>query len=274
MRGDLIRGVGSVLLSIALAFDAVSAQSGRSATDQAVIEGSLAALRDAVRRQPSDAAARRRLALALHDTKRYDEAVEQFEQAARLAPGAQSLLDLALGYTSASRLNDATATYGKLLVQVPGHAVALHNLGNLAMKRGAIEDGLANYRRAIQANPRYLLAYFHLGEALHQAGRHAEAYRAYESALAIEPRTPQELEASDNALFKLASLDLANGAHARALAMLDALVEANPRHPRAHHARGQALMQLNRTEEARRAFAVHMQLLAQQEITGPAASGE
>lgn len=274
MRGDLIRGVGSILLGIALAVDAVGAQSGRSATDQAVIEGSLAALRDAVRRQPSDAAARRRLALALHDTKRFDEAVEQFEQAARLNPAPQSLLDLALGYSSASRLADATATYRKLLAQVPGHAVALHNLGNLALKRGDIEEGLSHYRLAIQSNPRYLLAYFHLGEALHQAGRHAEAYRAYESALAIEPRTPQELEASDDALFRLASLDLANGAHGRALTMLDALVEANPRHPRAHYARGQALMQLGRNEEAQRAFAMHMQLLAQQQITGPAASGD
>ena len=64
------------------------------------------------------------------------------------------------------------------------------------------------------------------------------------------------------------------GAYERAAAFLEQVIEIHPGHPKAHHAYGQALMQLGRREEAEVQFDEHMRLLAQQEATGPVATGE
>src|SRR5262245_66651151 len=66
---------------------------------------------DAVEASPRDAEALRRLAIALHDAGRREEALVRFEKLVALAPDPRHLLDLALAYASASRPREAEATY-------------------------------------------------------------------------------------------------------------------------------------------------------------------
>lgn len=231
-------------------------------------------LYDAVERDPGDPAAFRALGIALHGERYHEAAVAPFERAVELDPTPRALLDLALGYSSAARLGDAERTYRRILEIEPGHAVALHNLGNLAYNQGRIDESITLYGRSIAAKPDYLLAHFHRADALRQAGRYEEAYRGYEHVLQLEPRTAVAMQAYDDALYRLASLDIKMGAHERAGRLLVELIRANPEHPAAHYALGQVLLTLGRTDEAQQAFATHQRILAARKPDGPAATGD
>ena len=234
----------------------------------------LDAMRAAVTADPENEELRRKLAMALHGAHLRAEAVEQFEWLAKRSPTPRSLLDLALGYSSVSRLQEAEATYAQLLKLSPNDSIALHNLGNIAYKRGETDESIELYKKAIAASPAYLLAYAHLGDAYRQAERYEDAYRAYEKVLDLEPKTSTELTAYDDALYRLASLDIQMGAYERAGMLLSELLRADPEHPNAYYAYGQVLMHLGKIEEAQKAFAAHQEVQAKQKHASPMAHGE
>ena len=231
----------------------------------------LQGLDDEVRRHPDKSAARRKLATALHDAGFRDEALPHFERLAREIGDRRSLLDLALAYGSVSQLKRAEATYRRLLSKTPGDPVALHNLGNLALKTDRIDEAIQLYLEAVRRKPGYILARLHIGEAFERAGRFKEAYRAYESVLNQEPTDAQQLEAFDEALYRMAALDMQMGALERAVSMLDEVLKNRPDHPNAHYAYGQTLVRLGRADEALQAFERHRRLLDEQTPTAPAA---
>ena len=231
-------------------------------------------IRAAVAADPENEQLRRKLAIVLYGSKHLDEAVEQFEWLAEKSPTARSLLDLALAYSAVSRLEESEATYARLLKLSPNHAIALHNLGNIAYKRGETDTSIELYKKSIASDPGYLLAYAHLGDAYRQAERYEDAYRAYEKVLELEPKDTTELSVYDDALYRLASLDLQMGAYERAGMLLSELLRANPEHPNAYYALGQVLMQLGKVAEAQKAFAAHQQIQAKQEHTSPMSHGE
>jgi len=232
-------------------------------------------LRGQVARAPDDDELRRRLAIALYGARLREEAIEQFEILAKRKPtDPRTLLDLALAYGSGARVDDAVATYRRLLDVSPGHAVALHNLGNLAYKGGDATAAAEWYQKAIDSKPDYLLAWVHLGDALKLGERFKDAYRAYEKVLELEPRTPEELEAYHDSLYKLASLDLAMGAVDRARELLEELLRASPEHGSAYYAYGQVLLRLGRPAEAQRAFERHASIQARKTPTSPIAADE
>jgi tetratricopeptide (TPR) repeat protein len=228
----------------------------------------------AVERSPADVAARRELAIALFEANRKSEALPHFEKLVRLDPSARHLLDLALCYGALSRTDEAESTYHRILEREPRHAIAMHNLGNLALQRGETQQSIEWYRRAIEVDPRYLLATLHLGQALKRAGNYRQAYETLENVLRIdlEHPTPADVVAYDDALYELALLDVEMGAYERAAGFLETLIEANPDYPNAHYSYGRVLTMLGRTKEAQRAFQTHQEQQARP-AGGPAASG-
>jgi len=231
-------------------------------------------LRSAVDAAPDDPGARRSLAIALFQSRRRDEAVEQFEKALELERTPRGLLDLALAYASVSRLDEAENLYTELLERTPGDPIALHNMGNLAYKRGDLERAITLYGKAIESRPDYLLAHSHLAEAMLKAGMFREAYRMYEKILGLEPATGEELQAFDDALYQMAALDMKMGAYERAARMLEELLQASPKHPSGHYAYGQALMYAGQTEAAQREFEIHLRILDEIEPRAPVATSE
>jgi len=228
-------------------------------------------LRAASAAKPEDPQARRDLALALQSANRLDEAIVQFEWLAKRSPNVRSLLELAIAYRSASRLADSEATYKRLLEISPDNPVALHNLGSLAFKQGDADKAIAYFRKALEIKPDYLLAHAHLGDMLRQVERNEEAYREYEKVLELEPTNGTELAAFDDALYRMATLDMQNGAYQRAGQLLAELLRANPEHQSAYYALGQVLLHLDRPEEAQKAFEAHQRILAKQTPTSPMA---
>jgi len=234
----------------------------------------LEALRARVNDNAADAQSRRKLAIALLQAGQREESIEQFKVLVELTPGSRSLLDLALAYNNASRLAEAEQVYQRILELSPDHHIALHNLGNLAVKRGNHEGALEFYTRAVTAKPDYLMAYAHLADALKELSRFEEAYQNYDRVLMLEPKNATELELYDDALYQLASLDLKMGATQRAMAMLTELLKANPDHPKAHYAMGQALLFAGKPQEAQREFDLHMEIQSKLKPQGAMASSE
>ena len=223
----------------------------------------LAALFKALERDPSDPEAHHRLALALHQAGRREEAIGHFEVLVQLKPAGQHLAELGVAYASVSRLEEAEATFRRALEETPGQPTILHHLANLARNRGDIAGATELYRQALESDPDYLMARFHLAETQRRAQQFREAYRSYEQVLELEPKNSLELRTLDEALFQLGSLDLQMGATERAVEFFETLVEKVPEHPKAHGVLGQALMKLGRNEEAQAEFEAHRRLVTQ-----------
>ena len=69
----------------------------------------------------------------------------------------------------------------------PEFAVARSELGNLLTARKALDEAIAQYRRALEIKPDYAEARNNLGNALVASGRLDEAIEQYRQALAINP---------------------------------------------------------------------------------------
>ena len=237
-------------------------------------EKKLDPLRRAAESDPTNAEKQHALGRALYDAHFKEQAVVHLERAAELNPSVRTLLDLALGYSGAARLDDAERATQLLLELAPDFSIALHNLGTLAYRRGEYEEALAYYHRALEKEPGYLLARLHVGDALKASGRLQEAYRNYEQVLELEPNSSQEASGFVDALYKMAALDLKMGAYDRSGQLLTELIRLAPNHNRAYYAYGQVLLHLGRADEAQKAFDKHVEILAAEKITSPMAMGD
>jgi len=237
-------------------------------------EKKIAPLRRAAESDPTNAEKQHALGRALYDANFKEQAVVHLERAAELNPTLRTLLDLALGYSGAARLEDAERASQRLLVLSPDFSIALHNLGTLAYRRGEYEKAVTFFNQALEKEPDYLLARLHAGDSFRASGRLQEAYRNYEQVLELEPRNSREANGYIEALYKMAALDLKMGAYDRSGQLLTELIRMAPDHNRAYYAYGQVLLYLGRTEEAQQAFDKHVEILAAEKITSPVAMGD
>lgn len=246
---------------------------GRQSTDvDPLAVERIAAARQAVEDNPNSYEARRDLALALHRAGLKDAALAEFEANARVNPGPQAQLDLALAYASHEQRWDAEQAYEKLLEIAPNHPSALYNLASLAFDRGETGKSIALFRRALAASPDHLMVQYRLADALRYSGRNRDAYDAYAAALRMTPRSRQEQEAVGDSLYRMATLQIGWGDAAKGEKLLRQLLAAWPEHDSAHYAYAQLLMVQDRVEEGRQHLETHMRIEAAKETTGPMAT--
>lgn len=234
----------------------------------------LAVLQARVDEAPADATARRRLAIALFAARRHEDGLEQFEKLAAAGNDPVALVDLANAYALVSRTDEAIAANRRALALAPGHAAAHMNLGDIASLKGDFGAGVDHYRRALVAQPGNARAQYQLARALELQGDYRGAYTTYAAVLEGEPATPEELVAYDDALYRMAALDMTMGAHERAEDMLVALLEANPNHASAHYAYAQLLLLGGRLPEAQSQLEAHMATRAATAVTSQVATGD
>jgi len=124
-----------------------------------------------------------------------DERIEEAE------PALHAVLDAAPGQPDAlhflgvlrhtqGRTDEALALIRQALAQLPDHAGAWNNLGNVLLSAGRIEEATAAYERGIEvapAHPDAASALNNLATVYRRQGRPAEAEAASRSAIAVRP---------------------------------------------------------------------------------------
>jgi tetratricopeptide (TPR) repeat protein len=116
-----------------------------------------------------------------------DEALADYRKALELDPECASAhANIAVTFVQAGQLDEAESHYRKALAVRPT-AETFNGLGYVLARQDRTEDAIAEFRKAIDANPKFAPAYNNLAEALVKQGKLDEAEQAYRRSLAEKP---------------------------------------------------------------------------------------
>jgi Flp pilus assembly protein TadD/thiol-disulfide isomerase/thioredoxin len=143
---------------------------------------------EAVRRRPSDVAARLGLGRSLGRLGQHGPAEEHLRAAVAAEPSlAAARHDLAVALASQGRRADAIVELERAVDLEPARASAWILLGNLRVETGEVAGAVRAFRRAAALRPEDADARVRLGSAAAQAGDLAGAEAALREALALDP---------------------------------------------------------------------------------------
>jgi Flp pilus assembly protein TadD len=116
-----------------------------------------------------------------------DEALADYRKALELDPSCASAhVNLAVAFVQSGKLREAESHYRQAL---PGRPTAdVHNgLGYVLARQGRADEAVAEFRKAIDVNPKFAPAFNNLAEALANQGKLEEAASYYRRSLAEKP---------------------------------------------------------------------------------------
>lgn len=144
--------------------------------------------RDTVEKNPAGWMPHYNLGTILLQAGKLEEAIVQFEQAARLRPDLVKVhSNLGIALAQAGRVQEAVAQFERAL-QIDPHLFEVHgNLGHALMIQGKMPEAITHWKQALQIKPESADVHYDLGLALEQIGQIAEAIKHYELALKFKP---------------------------------------------------------------------------------------
>jgi len=173
---------------------------GNEARDAKKFADAETAYKEVLKLQPRDARAAYGLGNVYSDQQRWDEAEAGYRNSVAWAPNSADayvalsvvLVQPSPGADNAKRFLDAES-FARRSVQIdPKNPIGWDRLGVALQARGlANSETEHSYRRAIELDPQFAVAYAHLARMLNRAGRGTEAVPFYEKAteLAKDPAT-------------------------------------------------------------------------------------
>lgn len=235
--------------------------------------------------KPRDGRAAYGLGNIYFDQQRWDEAESSYREAVQWSPAdVDGLVALSVvlvqpraGAGNAKRFAEAEGFARRATNLAPKNAVAWDRLGVALQSRGVWSNETEHaYRRAVQLDPQFAVAYAHLARVLNRMGRRADAEPLYAQAgqLAKDPPTlnliaeslqaEQQWENSEPVLKRSLELDARNATalllmgrmlsvfkrFQEAESHLKVATEVSPRAFEPHHLLGSAYLALERFEEA------------------------
>jgi tetratricopeptide (TPR) repeat protein/2-polyprenyl-3-methyl-5-hydroxy-6-metoxy-1,4-benzoquinol methylase len=141
------------------------------------------------------------------------------------------------------RIDEAMARYDAAVEADSQCARAHLNRGNILLMRGQIDEARSAYQRAIECDPHYAAAHFNLGNLNYRAGQLEPALRGYQTAIDIRPDFADAFVAMANALDSLGRTTEAVETYGRALAI-------NPDYAEVHLNLGMLLATQGRRDDA------------------------
>jgi predicted Zn-dependent protease len=180
---------------------------------------------------PGHDEARLRLANALVETTRFDQAVAELEYLRRRQPdNLEVLVRLAFAQNSLGHAEEAEAILATLLARDPQYGPALTARGQLALQAGRCAEAEDWLRQALAISPYDRQANFFMCQCLRQGGKDTEA-RQQEAKL-------KRIEANIERLIQISNHDMSE----------------NPHDPALHYEVGTILMSLGHEEMGLRWF--------------------
>ena len=141
-----------------------------------------------LKHNPQAPSAHTNLGVALMQTGRVSEAIEQFNQALKINqndPVAHNGLGIALGQTG--RVPEAIDQFEQALKIEPRDARIYHNLGIALMQAGHSAEAIEQFKQALKINPGEANTHRDLGIALMRTGHTSEAIDQFDQASKIAP---------------------------------------------------------------------------------------
>jgi pentatricopeptide repeat protein len=185
-------------------------QDGRTAEAVAEYERALTA-------DPNHAKAHNNLALALVELGRFEEGASHFKRSLEIEPRAEIYSDLGFTMARLGKSEEARADYQKALELDPNCASAHFNLAVAFVQAGKFEEAESHYRRALAGKP---TAETHngLGYVLDRQGRTDEAVAEFRKAIEVNPKFTPSYNNLAEALVKQGKLEEAEQYYERSLA--------------------------------------------------------
>ncbi len=134
-----------------------------------------------------------------------------------------------------------------MLEQQPDLADGWHLLALMAHQERNLDEAIAQYQRAIVADPNHCDSYNNLAVALHEQGKYDDAIAHYQKVLALKPDYADAHNNYANALREKGRLEEAVQHYQQAIA-------ANPTYADAHNNLGLAYYAMNNFEQAATAY--------------------
>ena len=182
--------------------------------------------------------------LALHDLKRFDDALRCYEGSITVDPGfSAAYYNAGITLERLGRLEAALSFYDKAISLQADHFDFVNNRGNVLKALDRLDESLASYERAIVLKPDYSAAYNNRGVALKDLHRFEQALLSYDCAIKIDSGYVAALNNRGVALQNLNRLE-------DALASFDQAISLNSSFSMAYYNRAASLEKLNNPEEA------------------------
>ncbi|MCG6871441.1 MAG: tetratricopeptide repeat protein [Gammaproteobacteria bacterium] len=163
------------------------------------------------------------------------------------SPSTSDLFDQAFIHHRHGRTAEAKAGYLEVLNRQPGHAQALHMLGNLDLREGKLENAERLIRQAAEKDPNDAATHNSLGNVLRARGRSVDAEAAYRQAIGLDPEFGVAHGQLGQLLADRGALEEAEPVLRRALALDSSLDDAL-------HALGKVLNNRGQREDAADVF--------------------
>ena len=172
---------------------------GNNSRDERNYGAAETAYRRAQSLKPKDSRAVYGLGNIFSDQQRWEEAEKAYRQAIQLEPDSPEahialsfvLTQPVVGTNLADRYSEAERMTRKALILDAKNPVAYDQLGVALELRGIIEKETQDaYRKAIELDPNFALAYAHLGRLLRRLGMNNESSAAYQDANRLATDVP------------------------------------------------------------------------------------
>jgi tetratricopeptide (TPR) repeat protein len=173
---------------------------------------------DTVAKRPNNSRSHYNLGLALKNTGRIQEAIEQYLQAVRIKPDfAEAHNNLGIALERADRIPEAIEHLQQALRIKPDYVEANNNLGNALMREGKNQDAIGHYEQVLGLAPDFAVTHNNLANALMNVGKMQEAISHYDEALRINPDFAEAHYNLGNALLKEGEVQKAVEQYSQAL---------------------------------------------------------
>jgi tetratricopeptide (TPR) repeat protein len=203
---------------------------------------------------PADTKVAYALAMAYAQTRQPDKARDSIARTFDLAPDSAAAYLLAGQMMNRLELEDlADAMLKQALAKDPKLPEVHYLLGQIAVFRSRLDEGLALMRAELALNPAHAMALYWIGDIYSRQSRWTDAIAALQRSIWINPYFSGPYILLGKAFSK-------TNQPAAAEDMLRHAIQYDPNNKTAHYLLGQLLQQMGRIEEARKEFDIAARL--------------
>jgi tetratricopeptide (TPR) repeat protein len=147
----------------------------------------------AVELAPKKSDFRARLCVNYSEWKKFDKAVECYQELVKQEPNHVYYLSLGNAYESQGKLDEAIAAYQKSIEKKPTFTYSLYQLAYVYLKKGEPQNAIEPLRKMLEVDPRNAIGIHGLGLAYAQTGEKTGAMQQYYLLQSLNPRLAEDL---------------------------------------------------------------------------------